>query len=191
MRVCIGHAGSLHWLYLSFKMLRSCPAACRALIVTKPRWKSSSGGSCHVSLSAASLAWSSSCVQTCIAISMRKERVRCASAAATGVGAHSFAWGLNLDIDAMVAAGARAGEVAAAAFGEASAGVVAGDACPPCPSGATACRGVSIDYPPPSLSAMIQGTTRNGVRQGTCSAVLQARARETRRGPIDELAETS
>ena len=42
----------------------------------------------------------------------------------------------------MVAAGARAGEDAAAAFGEASAGVVAGDACPP--SGTAAC-GEAID----------------------------------------------
>ena len=61
----------------------------------------------------------------------------CTTTTGFGVGAHSFAWGLNLDVDAMVAAGVRAGEVAAAAFGEASAGVVAGDAGPP--SGVAAC----------------------------------------------------
>ena len=77
-RVCSGHAGSLHWLYLSCKM-----SLLDRLICTKMRWKSSSGGSCQVSLSAASFAWLSSCVQSCIAISMREERVRCASAAAT------------------------------------------------------------------------------------------------------------
>ena len=64
--------GSRHWLYFSCRMSRF-----DLLICARIRRKSSSGGRSHVSEAAASLAWLSSCVQSCIAISILEERLRC------------------------------------------------------------------------------------------------------------------
>mmetsp|Transcript_6994 Transcript_6994/g.16305 ORF Transcript_6994/g.16305 Transcript_6994/m.16305 type:complete len:233 (-) Transcript_6994:3094-3792(-) len=67
---------SRHWLYFSCRMSRL-----DRLICARMRKKRSSGGSSHVSVIAASLAWLSSCVQSAIASSILDDRLRPAASA--------------------------------------------------------------------------------------------------------------